>query len=191
MKKLFYLLLVISFSNCTLTRQKPVFLLKNVETYPATGIGCFDGDSPTIRFWPDTSLLYPDTTYRVRLYGIDAPERPSLYVTKRQPGSLEASESLRKIVKGKSLKIVPIYTDMFDREVSRVYVGDTLDVSEYLIQNGHAWFRAESNMAPKEVIKLKELQATARRNKVGLWGQSGTKSNPATWRKKYSGWKQR
>jgi len=190
MKNYFYLLLVLLFANCKTT--KPQFLVSsNVETYPATGVGCFDGDSPTIRFWPDTSQFYPDTTYRIRLYGIDAPERPSLYVTKRQPGSYEAAESLRKLVRGKSLRIIPIYTDMFDREVSRVYVGDTLDVSEYLIQNGHAWFRAEANMNPKEVVRLKELQAIAKRNKLGLWGQSGTKSNPATWRKKYSGWKQR
>lgn len=188
MKSTFYLIIfALLFANCTTTHQ---FKSVKTQSYTAVGIGCFDGDSPTVKTFAINDTTVTDTTYHVRLYGIDAPERPSIYVTKRQPGSLEATEVLRRLVRGKQLQIVPVYTDMFDRSVCRVFV-DSIDVSVFMLKNGHAWFRDEANMTNSETKQLKELQATAKRNKIGLWGLAGTKSNPKTWRKKYSGWKER
>lgn len=177
----FLLFFAVIFASCK-TIQPSQSL--TVQTYTALGVGCFDGDSPTIR------LTEPDTTYHVRLYGIDAPERPSLYVTKRQPGSQEASDTLRRLLRGKTLTVLPVYTDMFDREVSRIFV-DSTDVSVFMIQNGLAWYRAEPKMASAEKSAFKTLQNNAKKRKVGLWGLNGIKYNPATWRREYSGWKQR
>lgn len=52
----------------------------------------------------------------VRLANIDAPE-------KRQPGSAQARESLRKMIEGKEVRIDTVSRDKYGRAVANVYKG--------------------------------------------------------------------
>ncbi len=184
MKNLIYLsLIVIGLTSCSTFKSTKSTLSTSTEPYHALGIGAFDGDSPTIRV--------SDSTYHVRLYGIDAPERPSIYVTKRQPGSEQAQKMLQLLVKKESILVVPIYTDQFNRSVCKLFVNDTIDVSQFQLENGNAWFRQENKMSKVDAKAYKAFQDKAKGDKLGLWGLKGKKYTPTWWRKTYSGWKER
>lgn len=183
MKNLFILAIIVTLFSCTTSKtvQRPTFL--DNQSFYAIGVGAFDGDSPTIRL--------QDSTFHVRLYGIDAPERMSLYVTKAQPGSEFTGLYLRNLLKHDTLLVLPVYVDQFQRLVCRVYTSDSLDVSRFQVRYGNAWYRQESGMSKGELSELKQLQENAKSDKMGIWGLTGRKYTPAWWRKTYSGWKER
>ncbi len=182
MKKLLFLALIAT-SCTTVSKFTATNHPSNQQPFKAIGIGSFDGDSPTISV--------NDRTYHVRLYGIDAPERRSLYVTKAQPGSEFAGMNLRQLIKKDTLTVVPVYVDQFDRLVCKLYTSDSINVSLYQVVFGNAWYRTESDMKKEELTELKFKQNLAKSEGRGLWGLKGRKYTPAWWRKTYSGWKER
>ena len=82
-----------------------------------------DGDTITV--------LEDRTQHRIRLYGIDAPER-------RQDFSNRAKQFASDLVFGKKVRVVKKDIDRYDRIVGIVYVGDVC-VNEELVRNGLAW----------------------------------------------------
>ena len=182
MKKLLFLALIAT-SCSTAAKFTATNQPSHQQPFKAVGIGAFDGDSPTIKV--------EDSTFHVRLYGIDAPERMSLYVTKAQPGSEFAGLNLRQLIKKDTVTVVPIYVDQFDRLVCKLYTSDSINVSLYQVVFGNAWYRTESGMTKGEITELKAKQELAKDESRGLWGLKGRKYTPAWWRKTYSGWKER
>ncbi len=178
---LFYLTAILFATSCTTTKPVVKTLLEPGAFY-VIGVGAYDGDSPSFKFFGSDSIQ------RLRLYGIDAPEHQSLYVTKPQPYNKESAEFLRLLVKKDTLKVVPMYTDQFDRMVCKVYTRDSVDLSVYQLVNGNAWSRNEPNQPKSEYKLYYDLHRTARKNKLGLWALGGNKISPIVWRKRYSGW---
>jgi len=116
-------------------------------------IGVTDGD--TIK------VLQNHTQYKIRLYGIDTPE-------KRQDFGMRAKQFTSGLVYGKNVKVVEKDVDRYGRIVGLVYVGGDTCVNQEIVKNGFAWVykRYCKDDFCKDWIKFEEQ---ARSSKVGLW----------------------
>jgi micrococcal nuclease len=129
------------------------------EAYEGRVYYVADGD--TLR------MLYQGGQIRVRLEGVDAPERC-------QPHGAEARAALADRVLD---RVIRVEGDRWERGhlVGRVTV-DGLDVAREMVAQGHAWVlpgAAEEGLGA--------LQAKARRQASGLWGQASPVA-PWEWR---------
>jgi micrococcal nuclease len=111
-----------------------------------------DGDTITV--------LEDRAQHRIRLYGIDAPER-------RQDFSNRAKQFVSDLVFGKQVRIVKQDIDRYGRIVGIVYVDDVC-VNEKLVKNGLAWVYRRYCRTPICAGWL-ELEAQAKDGKIGLW----------------------
>jgi endonuclease YncB( thermonuclease family) len=89
-----------------------------------------DGDTLTV-------VIRDGTKFRVRLYGIDAPEirhekKPG------QPYGKEAKAALMGMVLGQKVRLDIIERDQYKRMVGIVYLGN-LNVNEEMVREGWAW----------------------------------------------------
>jgi micrococcal nuclease len=111
-----------------------------------------DGDTITV--------LEDQTQHRIRLYGIDAPER-------RQDFSNKAKQFVSGLVFGKQVRVVKQDIDRYGRIVGIVYA-DAVCVNEELVRNGLAWVYRHYCRTPICVGWL-GLETQARDGKMGLW----------------------
>lgn len=121
----------------------------NKEVIEAKVIKVYDGDTVTLE----------DKT-KIRLFGIDAPER-------KQQGGDYSQKVLSDLLLNKKAKFVVMDTDRYGRKVSKIYVGD-IYVNEYLIKRGAAHYYEEY---AKNENDLKQAYETAKKNKVGIFNQ--------------------
>lgn len=124
------------------------------ETFDAiTGkvIKIIDGDTYDI-------LLNGNETVRIRMEGIDAPERgmPYFNVSKKYLSSLCFGQQI-------SLDILD--TDSHGRVLAYSYLADGRELSEEMIKAGLAWHFKRYN----DDANLANLEIKARENKLGLW----------------------
>ena len=112
-------------------------------------VAVHDGDTITV--------LVARRDIRVRLAGIDAPERG-------QPFSNASRHALEAQVAGREVRVVERGRDGYGRVLGRVYVGP-VDVNAEQVRAGFAWVfrRFESNP------HLLALQVEARAAQRGLW----------------------
>ena len=143
--------------------------LKSTDTFTLvlTGkvIKIVDGDTYDI-------LLDDNTTKRIRMDGIDAPERgmPFFKVSKDYLGSL---------CFGKMVRIEQTTMDQYGRTVARSYQTDNRELGLQMIQAGYAWhFKRYSS----DRI-LANAETVARNNKAGLWSDEMPVA-PWNWRRK-------
>ena len=137
-------------------------------------VGIADGDTVTV-------LDADKTQYRIRLAGIDAPERG-------QPGAQRSKESLSALVYDQPVRVESVNRDRFDRIVGKVWIASTdspcrgkpdcpmtLDAGLTQITMGRAWwFRKYAD------------EQEARAKKAGLW-RDGTAVPPWEWRQQRQG----
>jgi endonuclease YncB( thermonuclease family) len=103
------------------------------------------------------TLLADNQQLKIRLSDIDTPER-------KQPFGTRAKQALSELAFGKQARVVAVTVDRYGRIVGRVYV-DGIDVNRELVAGGFAWvYRRYSNDA-----ELLELEAEAKRRRLGLW----------------------
>jgi micrococcal nuclease len=132
------------------------------QPYTAKCIGVADGDTITV--------LKDRKQIRIRLYGIDAPE-------KNQAFGQQAKNSLSKAAFNKYVKVFPQGTDRYGRTLAWLFVGDKC-LNREMVANGMAWHYAQ--YAPREQ-RLASLQSQARTRKIGLWSAAATP--PWSWRR--------
>ena len=130
----------------------------HAEAFSARVIKVFDGDT----------LAVVDATnrqYRVRLSGIDAPERAQSF------GSL-SRKSLAELARGKSALVEYHKIDKYGRLVAKVSV-DGRDVGVEQLRRGMAWHRASvpDDQSHQEAFLYGQAQGEARSRKLGLWQQ--------------------
>lgn len=107
---------------------------------------------------------------KVRLYGIDAPE-------KKQPYGAAAKRYLAELIAGKTVQIEEHGKDRYKCVLGIVYL-DGKDVNEILVLNGYAW-------AFTKYSKIYESQEPQARSKgLGLWRDKNP-IKPEIWRKVY------
>jgi micrococcal nuclease len=111
-----------------------------------------DGDTITV--------LEDRAQHRIRLYGIDAPER-------RQDFSDRAKQFVSGLVFGKQVRVVKLDIDRYCRIVGIVDVGEVC-LNEKRVKNGLAWVYRRYCVTPICAGWL-ELEAQARAGKMGLW----------------------
>lgn len=115
-------------------------------------VGVSDGD--TIK------VLHGGKPVKIRLYGIDCPER-------YQDFGQRAKQFTSEMVFGKVVKVQQVATDRYGRTVAWVFV-DGNSLNKELVRVGLAWWYRSH--APKDK-DLKRFEEKARKAKVGLWSQ--------------------
>lgn len=119
----------------------------------------------------DGDTLETSDKKRVRLWGIDAPE-------KGQPYADESRARLKALCEGKKLRLLTKGTDQHDRILAVVYA-DASNVNMQMVIEGMAWHYAY--YAPDEK-NLEAAQRAAKLSRKGLW-QDDNPVNPYDFRK--------
>jgi endonuclease YncB( thermonuclease family) len=118
----------------------------------------------------DSFLLRADDgrRIRVRVSGIDAPERT-------QPYTDASRRHLGELLRGHRIRLEPVKQDVFDRTVARVLVVDgeppERDAGLAQLEAGLAWhFRRYSAEQPSEdVARYARAERDAKARGLGLW----------------------
>lgn len=95
---------------------------------------------------------------RIRLYGVDAPE-------KSQPYGMQAKKFTSEQCFGKTVTLKVKDRDRYGRTVSEVILPDGRSLNRELVRNGYAWWYRQYSRDPS----LGELEEEARRAHRGLW----------------------
>src|SRR4028118_1418922 len=98
---------------------------------------------------------------RIRLHGIDAPER-------KQPFYAKSKQALGDMVHGKDVTVEVKDEDRYKREVGVVRLGET-NVNVTLVCDGWAWHFVQYAKGNNE---LADAEREARKEKRGLWADS-------------------
>jgi endonuclease YncB( thermonuclease family) len=109
-----------------------------------------DGDTLTV-------LDRNDRQHRIRLYGIDAPE-------KAQAFGAQSKKNLSGKVFGATVRVQVVDVDRYKREVGRIYLGDRF-INLEQVRAGYAWRYAEFDRNHE----FDRAEAEARRYRRGLW----------------------
>ncbi len=141
---------------------------KQTNTISGKVVNVADGDTITI-------LNAENKQTKVRLYGIDAPE-------KAQDFGNVSREHLASLVAGKNIEVVVIDVDQYGRSVGRIKV-DGKEVAEEMLQSGLAWLYTAYCKIPG-CTRWKELETQAKTAKIGLWANP-TAQEPWQWRKEH------
>ncbi len=145
-------------------------------TIDCTVTRVLDGD--TFHCLPEKPVIgakiHKDGTISVRLRGIDAPE-------KRQAYGVDAQQSLKSMIGGKTVKLDVKDIDKYGRVVAYVWLGK-LNVNLEQVKRGMAWAYEEYLDRPY-ASEFYEAEKQARKQKLGLWEQSNP-TPPWEWRKR-------
>jgi len=126
-------------------------------------VGVADGDTFTL-------LLLNNTTKKIRLHGVDAPERGQAFGT-------VSRQRLSELVFQKGVSVVQTDTDQYGRVVGIARV-EGLVVNEEMLRSGLVWHYTEYDDNPRWA----ELEREARRKRVGLWSERAPVA-PWEWRR--------
>jgi len=126
-----------------------------VSTGELTGevISVMDGDTFKL-------LTSSKQTVKIRLNGIDAPEKGQDY-------SKASKAFLGKLLFGKAVKVIDRGRDRYGRTIGDVFTAEGVLVNLELVKAGMAWHFTKYSHDPK----LAEAESSARRNRIGLWQQ--------------------
>jgi len=150
----------------------------NAQRIKAFVTAVHDGDSYKVRFTDNT-------TQWVRIWGCDAPEVISNHVSKHQPYGIQAGQNIRSLIKNDTIYLDTLYRDQYNRLVTKIYLKDSTDLTEYIVSTGNGWWLDDKKMPEKYLLHLKQLQSQARDSQIGFWSLSGVKNRPSYWRNKY------
>lgn len=103
-------------------------------------------------------LLDNHTTMRIRMEGIDAPERGMAFYQ-------VAKSYLGELCLDQIIQIEETNIDRYGRVIAKSYIGNRSELGLLMIEAGYAWHfkRYSSDM------QLAQAENTARDKKVGLW----------------------
>lgn len=129
-----------------------VFLFTDCSTASVKGtvVKVVDGDTFTI-------LTEGKKQVKVRLHGIDAPE-------KGQDFANVSKQHLADLIQGEIVQINVQKKDRYGRVVAIAYV-DKVNINEEMLTEGLAWHYKSYDNNPKWA----ELESLARKNRKGIW----------------------
>lgn len=114
-------------------------------------LGVIDGDT--------IDVMHEGKAERVRLYGVDTPEKNQAFGTK-------AKQFTSDQVFGKDVRVVVKDTDRYGRTIGDVFLPNGKRLSNELVSAGMAWWYKQ--YAPNDT-KLMRRHLDASTKKVGLW----------------------
>ncbi|MFZ5882402.1 MAG: thermonuclease family protein [Chloroflexota bacterium] len=139
------------------------------ETLVGRVIGVTDGDTVKV-------LDGERREYKIRLAGIDAPER-------KQPFGQRAKQRLSDLVYGKTVEVEWHKLDRYKRLVGKILIGER-DANLEMVKSGLAWhykkYQGEQSYEDRQAYARAEEEARERRR--GLWADPHH-INPSDWRK--------
>jgi micrococcal nuclease len=124
------------------------------ETLTGKVVSVADGDTITM-------LDASNTQHKIRLSGIDAPE-------KRQAFGNQAKQYLAKLCFGKAAEAIIETKDSYGRYVAEVYC-ESINANESLLSEGLAWVYTQY---AKKFPHYKDLEDESRLNHIGLWADT-------------------
>jgi endonuclease YncB( thermonuclease family) len=134
---------------------------------PVTGYArVIDGDTLDIR------------GQRIRLFGIDAPEREQDCrdaASRTYACGREAARALTSAIAGRAVTCTPVDHDRYDRDVA-VCTAEGDDLGEAMVRSGHAL-----DLARHSRRRYADAERDARDARRGLW--AGPFDTPAVWRR--------
>ncbi|WP_047533501.1 thermonuclease family protein [Methylotenera sp. N17] len=132
-------------------------------------VGVTDGDTITV-------LDATNNQYKVRLAGIDAPE-------KKQPFGQVAKRSLSDLIYNKTVLVDWTKHDRYERIVGKVWVNE-LDANLEQVKRGLAWHytKYKKEQPLEDRLSYLHAQEEARESKTGLWIEPNP-TPPWDWRK--------
>jgi micrococcal nuclease len=133
----------------------PILILLLFTALPAHG---WSGRVSSVADGDTISVLHEGRTVKIRLYGIDCPE-------KHQAFGQKAKTFTSQLAFGKVVEVDPVTRDRYGRIVAWVHVGGHC-LNEEILQAGYAWHFKRFSRDPR----LAELELQARAARAGLWG---------------------
>ncbi|HCC8071318.1 TPA: thermonuclease family protein [Klebsiella aerogenes] len=149
-------------------------------TIEGTVTRVLDGDTVEVKTLP-SNVLVTEAPIRVRLNGIDAPE-------KKQPYGQRSRQYLASLVGGKQITVAVDGQDRYHRTLGDVFVRqckpecETVNVNAAMVTAGMAWAYRYHNVAVTP--EMSALEATARSEKKGLWHDT-LPIEPWKWREEH------
>ena len=131
----------------------------NAATLTGKVVGVADGDTITV-------LDSSNTQYKIRLAGIDAPE-------KKQAFGNVSKQSLSDLVYGKQVDVDWEKQDRYGRTVGKVFVNGT-NANLVQVKRGLAWYykKYQNELILDDRLDYLHAQEAAESSKVGLWADS-------------------
>ncbi len=141
----------------------------HAETVTGRVVGVADGDTVTV-------LDADKVQHKIRLYGIDAPE-------KKQAFGNRSKESLTELVFDKTVAVETTKRDKYGRHIGKVLV-DGRDVNLVQVERGMAWFyrQYQREQSPNDRRLYEAVEDAAKAEKRGLW-RDADPVPPWGWRK--------
>jgi endonuclease YncB( thermonuclease family) len=127
--------------------------------YAGRIVGVIDGDTVDL-------LTSAKTLYRIRLSGIDAPE-------KGQPFGQVAKQALSNLVFNRQVVVAGEKKDRYGRLVGKVLVAG-LDANLQMVRRGLAWHfkKYEQEQSPEDRQRYSDAERDARAAHRGLWSDA-------------------
>ena len=120
----------------------------------------------------DGDTVYLKDGTKVRLHGIDTPERD-------QPYGKQATRNLDKLI-GRTVFVVERDTDRYGRLVGTLYTPEGVNVNLEMVCNGSAWWYSRY---AKNNIAMASCQDEAKEAGLGLWADDDPMP-PWEWRRR-------
>src|SRR5262245_27627309 len=139
-------------------------ILVNAEQFTGKVVGISDGDT--------ISVLREGKAVKVRLHGVDTPEKAQAFGT-------QARKFTSDLVFQQTVTVIVQNTDRYGRLVGDVLLPDGRSLNQELVKAGMAWWYRP--YAPNDIM-LAQLEAEARTAKRGLWADAHP-IPPWEWRK--------
>lgn len=118
-----------------------------------------DGDTITV-------LDHNKTQHKIRLLGIDAPEKSQAFGEK-------SKQALAEMVHGQTVEVAYNKRDKYGRIVGKVLLGSE-DVCHQQIKSGLAWHykKYQGEQSPEDRSAYSDSERTAQSQNVGLWADA-------------------
>lgn len=148
-------------------------LIGQALAFEGVVIGVADGDTVTV-------LDAQKTQHKIRLSGIDAPEKAQDFGTR-------SKQNLSNLVFGKKVEIPDGIKDRYGRTVSRVLVNGK-DAGLEQIKGGFAWHykKYQKDQQPSDRVLYAQAQEKSQNAKIGLWA-SANPIEPESFRRNEGG----
>jgi endonuclease YncB( thermonuclease family) len=120
--------------------------------------GAFTGRLVKVLDGDTVEVMHNGKAERIRLEGIDAPE-------KGQAFSQRAKDFILTAAAGKTVTVQKKGRDRYGRTVAEVVLPDGRSLNRELVRNGYAWWYRQYS----KDVSLGKLEAEARKTRRGLW----------------------
>ncbi|MBF0193496.1 MAG: thermonuclease family protein [Magnetococcales bacterium] len=152
-----------------------LLLVLLVLVYPQTTLAYGEWRGQVVWVQDGDSLIIKkgSKNIRVRLQGIDAPE-------KGQPFAQKAKYAAIKMAKNRNVRVMVKERDKYGRTVAKVILPDGRNLSYTMVEKGLAWRHVRYGKDPH----LKTLETKARKKGVGIWADKKP-TPPWVWKRQH------